>query len=55
MIIAVTLALALEPPEVNVMCRSPIDSDAPLLTAHQWWRIAFVSTISTIDTIGLLR
>ncbi|MEW8656916.1 MAG: hypothetical protein AB2603_01220 [Candidatus Thiodiazotropha endolucinida] len=37
------------------MCRSPIDSDAPLLTAHLLRCIAFVSTISTIDTIGFFR
>jgi calcium-translocating P-type ATPase len=55
MITAVTLALALslEPPETDVMNRSPRDADAPLLTAQLLWRIGFVSTILTIGTIGL--
>jgi magnesium-transporting ATPase (P-type) len=55
MITAVTLALALslEPPETDVMNRSPRDADAPILTAQLLWRIGFVSTILTIGTIGL--
>ncbi|MES9945948.1 MAG: cation-transporting P-type ATPase [Candidatus Thiodiazotropha sp.] len=55
MITAVTLALALamEPSEENVMRRSPRNSDAPLLTGRLLWRIAFVSAILTVGTIGL--
>ncbi|MES9972339.1 MAG: cation-transporting P-type ATPase [Candidatus Thiodiazotropha sp.] len=55
MITAVTLALALalEPPEADVMRRSPRNSDAPLLTGRLLWRIAFVSAILTVGTIGL--
>ncbi len=34
MITAVTLVLALEPPELNVMSHLPMDSDAPLPTAN---------------------
>jgi magnesium-transporting ATPase (P-type) len=55
MITAVTLALALafEPPEENVMRRSPRDASVPVLTTHLIWRIAFVSIILMSGTFGL--
>jgi magnesium-transporting ATPase (P-type) len=55
MITAVTLALALafEPPERNVMRRSPRDAHEPVLTTHLIWRVAFVSVILMSGTFGL--
>lgn len=55
MITAVTLALALafEPPENNVMLRSPRDPKQPILTPLFLWRISFVSLILMVGTFGL--
>ncbi len=55
MITAVTLALALafEPPETNVMLRTPRDPRAPILSPFLIWRIMFVSTIIVAGTFGL--
>jgi len=55
MITAVTLALALafEPPESNVMLRSPRDPKQPILTPLFLWRISFVSLILMVGTFGL--
>jgi magnesium-transporting ATPase (P-type) len=55
MITAVTLALTLafEPPERNVMARTPRDPKQPLLTAFLIWRIIFVSLILVAGTFGL--
>jgi len=55
MITAITLALALafEPPEQNVMRRSPRDAHEPILTPYFIWRIAFVSIILMSGTFGL--
>ncbi|MFV9614942.1 MAG: cation-transporting P-type ATPase [Gammaproteobacteria bacterium] len=55
MITAVTLALALafEPPEKNVMLRSPRDAHEPMLTPFFIWRITFVSIILMSGTFGL--
>ena len=55
MITAVTLALALafEPPERNVMRRSPRDPRAPVLSPMLVWRIVFVSAIIVTGTFGL--
>lgn len=55
MVTAVTLALSLafEPPEKNVMKRSPRNSNEPMLTAHLIWRISFVSVILMSGTFGL--
>ena len=55
MVTAVTLALALafEPPEQNVMRRSPRDAHEPMLTPYLIWRVAFVSLILMIGTFGL--
>lgn len=54
MITAVTLALALafEPPEGNIMQRSPRRSDEPLLSRFLVWRIVFVSLILVSGTFG---
>ncbi|TNF95867.1 MAG: cation-transporting P-type ATPase, partial [Gammaproteobacteria bacterium] len=55
MVTAVTLALSLafEPPEENVMRRSPRDAHEPMLTKHLIWRIVFVSFILMGGTFGL--
>jgi len=55
MITAVTLALTLafEPPEHNVMQRSPRNPKEPILSGFLIWRIAFVSLILVVGTFGL--
>ena len=55
MITAVTLALALafEPPEKNVMQRSPRKAHEPILDLYLIWRITFVSIIIMSGTFGL--
>jgi calcium-translocating P-type ATPase len=55
MITAVTLALALavEPPEQNVMRRPPRDAHEPILTHYLIWRVVFVSFIMLCGTMGL--
>ena len=55
MITTVTLALvmAFEPPEQNVMRRSPRDAHEPLLTPYLVWRVIFVSIILMCGTFGL--
>ncbi len=55
MITAVTLALALafEPPERDVMKRSPRDPKKGLLGGYFLWRISFVTTILCAGTFGL--
>jgi len=55
MVTAVTLALSLafEPPERNVMQRSPRNSREPILTRHLIWRVVFVSFIMMGGTMGM--
>jgi magnesium-transporting ATPase (P-type) len=55
MVTAVTLALALavEPPEKNVMRRPPRDAHEPILTHYLIWRVVFVSFIMMSGTMGL--
>ena len=55
MVTAVTLALSLafEPPEQNVMRRTPRAAHEPMLSKHLVWRIAFVSVILMSGTFGL--
>jgi len=55
MITAVTLSLTLafEPPERNIMSRMPRKPDTPLLTPLLIWRIVFVSLIMVTGTFGL--
>ncbi len=55
MITAVTLALTLafEPPERNVMQRTPRDPREPILSGFLVWRIIFVSLILVTGTFGL--
>ena len=55
MVTAVTLSLALafEPAEANVMRRPPRDSSEPLLSGFMLWRIAFVSVLVVIAPLGL--
>ncbi len=55
MITAVTLGLSLafEPPEGNVMRRSPRSPKEPLLNQFLSWRIIFISAIMVMGTLGL--
>jgi len=55
MITAVTLSLTLafEPPERNIMSHMPRKPDEPLLSAFMIWRIVFVSLIMVVGTFGL--
>ena len=55
MVTAVTLALSLafEPPEKNVMQRSPRDAKEPILTPYLIWRVSYVSVILMGGTFGL--
>ena len=55
MVTAVTLSLALafEPPEANVMKRPPRDPHAHLINAYFLWRIIFVSLIICTGTFGV--
>ena len=55
MITAVTLSLTLafEPPERNIMGRKPRKPNEPLLSAFMIWRILFVSLIMVTGTFGL--
>lgn len=49
------LALAFEPPEAGVMQRPPRPSDAPLLSPLLIWRIAFVSVVLMVGTVGVFQ
>ncbi len=55
MITAVTLSLTLafEPPERNIMKRMPRKPDKPLLSMFMIWRIVFVSLIMVTGTFSL--
>jgi len=55
MVTAVTLALSLafEPPEQDVMNRSPRNARQAMLTPYLIWRIIFVSVILLVGTFGL--
>ncbi len=55
MITAVTLALALafEPAEDALMCRSPRRPDEPLLSRFLVWRLLFVSVVLVVGVFGL--
>lgn len=55
MVTAVTLALALafEPPEQNVMQRSPRNAHEAMLSPYLIWRVVFVSFILMSGTFGL--
>ncbi|MBK8750239.1 MAG: cation-transporting P-type ATPase [Candidatus Competibacteraceae bacterium] len=57
MVTAVTLslALALEPAEANVMQRPPRNSSEPLLSGFMRWRIAFVSVLLVIAPLSLFH
>ncbi|MFP4391440.1 MAG: cation-transporting P-type ATPase [Desulfohalobiaceae bacterium] len=54
MVTAVTLALALafESPEANVMRRPPRPPDEPIISGFLIWRVAFVSLILVLGTLG---
>ncbi len=51
--VTLALVLAFEPPEQNVMRRSPRDAREPLLTPYLVWRVTFVSIILMSGTFGL--
>ncbi len=55
MVTAVTLALALafEPAEADIMKRPPRDPREALLTPFMFWRVAFVSALLVIGSLGL--
>lgn len=55
MITAVTLSLTLafEPPEHNIMNRPPRKPNEPLLSTFLVWRIVFVALIMVVGTFGL--
>jgi magnesium-transporting ATPase (P-type) len=57
MVTAVTLSLALafERPEADVMARPPRARNAPLLTGLMLWRIGLVSTIILVGAFGLFE
>jgi calcium-translocating P-type ATPase len=51
--VALSLALAFEPPEPGIMRRPPRPPGAPLLSPFLIWRIAFVSTAFAAGVFGL--
>lgn len=51
--ISLSLTLAFEPPEPNLMQRKPRAADAPLLSGFLVWRIIIVSVIMLTGTYGL--
>ena len=50
--ITLSLALAFEAPETDVMHRLPRDAKEPLLDAFLLWRILFVSALMVVGTLG---
>jgi magnesium-transporting ATPase (P-type) len=55
MITAVTLSLALafEPAEANLMRRPPRDPKVNLLSLHLLWRVVFIGLLMTLASLGL--
>ncbi len=55
MVTAVTLALTLafEPPERQIMRRPPRNASAPILDGFLLWRIALVSSVLIVGTVGV--
>ncbi|UOD28995.1 HAD-IC family P-type ATPase [Massilia violaceinigra] len=51
--VSLSLALAFEPPEENVMRRAPRDPGEPLVTGFLVWRIVFVSLLMMGGCVGL--
>ncbi|MGB5062601.1 MAG: HAD-IC family P-type ATPase, partial [Candidatus Competibacter sp.] len=51
--ITLSLSLAFEPAEVNVMRRRPRDPGEPLVNGFMLWRIALVSVLLVIAPLGL--
>lgn len=51
--VTLSLALAFEPPEINVMNRPPRNPKEPILTKSLVWRIVFVSLIMMMGTFSL--
>jgi len=51
--IALSLALAFEPPEPGIMRRPPRPQGSPLLSAFLLWRIGFVSALFAVGVFGL--
>jgi magnesium-transporting ATPase (P-type) len=52
-VVTLAMALAFEPPEAEVMKRPPRDAREPLLTGYFIWRIAFVSVLLLVLSLGL--
>lgn len=50
-----TLALAFEPSETNIMRRQPLPPNEPLLSKIIVWRIIFVSTIFLLGIFGIFQ
>jgi magnesium-transporting ATPase (P-type) len=57
MVTAVTLALTLafEPPERDIMQRPPRNASAPILDGFLLWRIALVSSVLIVGTVGVFQ
>ena len=55
MVTAVTLALTLafEPPERDIMRRPPRNASAPILDGFLLWRVALVSSVLIVGTVGV--
>jgi magnesium-transporting ATPase (P-type) len=51
--VALALSLGFEPPETNVMQRSPRPASEPILSKFLLWRILFVSSLFIIFSFGL--
>ncbi len=51
--VLLSLTLAFEPPERNIMIRKPRKPQEPLLTGFLTWRIVFVSLIMVTGSMGL--
>jgi magnesium-transporting ATPase (P-type) len=51
--VTLSLTLAFEPPERNIMNRMPRNPSAPMLSGFLVWRIVFVSLIMVTGTYGL--
>jgi magnesium-transporting ATPase (P-type) len=51
--VMLSLTLAFEPPERNIMTRKPRKPQEPLLTGFLVWRIVFVTLIMVTGTFGL--
>ena len=51
--VSLGIALAFEPPEKDVMLRPPRSISEPILTRFGLWRIAFVTALMVLPSLGL--